>query len=51
MKQTNATTQESPTNPNKRLKATQEEKLSKIEIKSSEKVYLDRVYDALCDYR
>jgi hypothetical protein len=35
----------------KRQKETQEQKLSKIELKESEKVRLSKVFDQLCAYR
>ena len=35
----------------KRQKETQEQKLSKIELKDSEKVRLSKVFDQLCAYR
>jgi hypothetical protein len=35
----------------KRQKETQEQKLSKIELKDNEKVRLSKVFDQLCAYR
>lgn len=36
---------------NKRQKETQEQKLSKIELKDNEKTRLSKVFDQLCAYR
>ena len=45
----NDSTQDKPRT--KRQKETQEQKLSKIELKDSEKVRLSKVFDQFCAYR
>jgi hypothetical protein len=45
----NDSTQDKPRS--KRQKETQEQKLSKIELKDNEKVRLSKVFDQLCAYR
>lgn len=43
--------QNKETKRNKRQKETQEQRLSKIELKDNEKVRLSKVFDQLCAYR